>query len=186
MDQSANLEKHFQILGLAPNASPRRVKERYRELAKQYHPDRQTDPALKAESARQFQAVSQAYHALEAIVQQTHLSLHERKLNFLYDQGKKLCEQQNWSQALIVLTELVALEAGFRDTLTLLREARRKQRELSSLYQEANALLQQGQWSAAEERFASLSRQAPGYRDASKKRRQAQRELLMQQFLEVG
>lgn len=186
MDHASHLDKPYEVLGLTRSASPRRVKERYRELAKQYHPDRQTDPALKAENARKFQEISQAYHALETVVQQTHLSPQERKLNFLYEQGKKLCEQQNWSQALLVLTELIALEAGFKDTLTLLREARRKQRELSSLYQEANALLQQGQWSAAEERFACLSRQAPGYRDVSKKRKQAQRELLMQQFLEVS
>ncbi len=52
-------------LGLAPGASPRQTKGRYRELVKKWHPDRHaSDPAGQAEAARQMAQITLAYRTL--------------------------------------------------------------------------------------------------------------------------
>jgi len=45
------------VLGLPPNATPEQIKRRYRNLAKQHHPDRGGDP-------RQMQKIIAAYEFL--------------------------------------------------------------------------------------------------------------------------
>lgn len=45
------------VLGLPPNATPKQIKQRYRRLAKQYHPDMGGDP-------RQMQRLIAAYELL--------------------------------------------------------------------------------------------------------------------------
>lgn len=45
------------VLGLPPNATPQQIKQRYRVLAKRYHPDRGGDP-------RQMQRIIAAYNLL--------------------------------------------------------------------------------------------------------------------------
>lgn len=179
-----NLEKHYRILGLPPNASPRRIKERYRELAKRYHPDKSGNAADRASLARKFGEISKAYRALAGVVRQANLSPRERKLEFLYKQGKQFFDQKRWAQALVVFTEILAIEAKYKDTLTLLQETRRKHKQLLALYTEADQLLQQGQWSAALERLERVVHHSPHFRDTSKKVKKARRELLMQEFLE--
>lgn len=45
------------VLGLPPNATPHQIKQRYRALAKKYHPDMGGDP-------RQMQRLTAAYELL--------------------------------------------------------------------------------------------------------------------------
>ncbi|EFH80694.1 hypothetical protein KSD_52560 [Ktedonobacter sp. SOSP1-85] len=45
------------VLGLPANATPQQIKQRYRLLAKRYHPDRGGDP-------QQMQRIIAAYHTL--------------------------------------------------------------------------------------------------------------------------
>jgi len=58
----------FEILGLRPGASPARVKKAFRDLAKQYHPDR--NPREKAPAARleRMQQINQAFHFLAPLL----------------------------------------------------------------------------------------------------------------------
>ena len=177
------MKNHYQTLGLPENASPRRIKEQYRKLAKQYHPDRWTNSADNAELEAKFKEISDAYQALSEVVKWANLSPKERKLDFLYQQGKRLIDQNNWSGALVVFNEILAIDPAYRDTLTWLREARRKHKELVRLYTAANTCLQHRKWSEAMQGFEAVLEQTPDFRDALKKLKKARRELLMEQFL---
>lgn len=54
----------YRIMGLAPDASERQVKEAYRRLAQQYNPDRFTDPAQKKWAREQLKQIDRAYDAI--------------------------------------------------------------------------------------------------------------------------
>ncbi len=54
------LPDYYEMLGLAPSATPEEVKKRYRELARRYHPDVNPSP----EASHQIKAVNEAYHTL--------------------------------------------------------------------------------------------------------------------------
>jgi curved DNA-binding protein CbpA len=173
----------YQILELPPNASPRRIKDQYRKLAKIYHPDRFNDPADKARSAEKFKEITDAYEALSGVVRRGNLTPRERKLDFLYEQGKGFFEQNKWSKAIAVFSEILTLEANYRDTLTWLREARRKHKGLATLYNEAETLFQRRQWAEAIQRFQQILQQDPDYRDAAKRLKAARREQLKETFM---
>lgn len=60
-------ELHYRILGLHPNATAAEVKQAYRRLAKQWHPDRfSTDPAQQQTAASRFQEINAAYAWIKA------------------------------------------------------------------------------------------------------------------------
>jgi curved DNA-binding protein CbpA len=177
------MKHYYQILELPLNASPRRIKEQYRKLAKRYHPDRLDNPTDRTRFAEKFKQINEAYAALSAIVRRADLSPRERKLDFLYHQGRELCEQRKWSKALIVFNEIVALEPAYRDTLAWLREARRKHKNIAALYLEANGFYQQQKWPEAMAVFKRLLREDPNYKDAMKKYKKARREQLMEDFM---
>lgn len=54
---------HYAVLGLPEDADRDQVKKAYRTLSKQYHPDKQTDPA---KGAQRFMEISGAYHTIMA------------------------------------------------------------------------------------------------------------------------
>ena len=54
----------FQTLELNEDATEKEIKARYRELAKQYHPDREKDPAKKEAAAEKFVEIQKAYETL--------------------------------------------------------------------------------------------------------------------------
>jgi tetratricopeptide (TPR) repeat protein len=177
------MKNHYQVLGLPQNASPRRIKEQYRKLAKLYHPDRLVNSADQARFAEKFREISEAYQALAEVVQQANLSPQERKLSFLYQQGRQLFDEKKWSKALTVFNEIMAIDPDYKDSLTWFREARRKYKALIALYTEANTLFQQKKWSETVTTFEAVLREAPNFRDAQKKLKKARRELLTETFL---
>ena len=67
------MKRHYKTLGLPPNASPRKIREQYRRLAKRYHPDTLPNPAEKARYAEKFRAITEAYNALSAVVRTAEL-----------------------------------------------------------------------------------------------------------------
>jgi len=177
------MKNHYQILGLPPNASPRRIKEQYRKLAKLYHPDRLNHSPHRAQFEEKFKAISEAYQALAEVVRQANLSPVERKLDFLYQQGRQLADQNQWSKALTVFNEILGIDPTYRDTITWFREARRKHKELIALYTKADEMFRQKKWAEALAGFEAVIKQDPHFRDASKKLKKARRELLMETFL---
>lgn len=51
----------YAILNVPRDASDDEVKKSFRQLAQAYHPDKHTDPALKAHAAAQFTQIQEAY-----------------------------------------------------------------------------------------------------------------------------
>jgi len=66
MADSSNLAHCYQILGLLPSATEQQIKEAYRKLAKQYHPD--LNPGDR-QAADQFVRVQQAYETLLVVLE---------------------------------------------------------------------------------------------------------------------
>ena len=178
-----SMKQHYQTLDLPPDASPRRIKEQYRKLAKLYHPDRTSNPEKKAYLTEKFREINAAYEALADIIRRGSLSPLDRKLDFLYHQGRLLVEEKKWSQALAVFNEIIVLDPTYRDTPTCLREARRKFRHLVSLYNTANGLFKDKRWAEATVGFGEVLQENPRYQDAAQKFKRARRKRLLKDFM---
>ena len=176
-------KNYYEVLGLPPNASPRRIKEQYRKLAKTYHPDKLMDPAEKARFEEKFKEINEAYEALATVVNRANLTPKERKLDSLYEQGKQLFDQNKFSKAMVVFNEILAIDSTYQDTPTLLQEARRKHKRLAALYTKADSLYRQKRWSEAVAGFEAILKDDPRYRDAARKLKKARREQLMTDFM---
>ena len=177
------MKRYYDILGLPPNASPRKIREQYRKLAKTYHPDRLADPAQKAEYEDKLKEINEAYEALSDIVKRANLTPQERKLDFLYGRGQALFEQHKYSQAMVVFTEILAIDSAYRDARALLQETRRKHKRVAALYSKADAFFRQKKWAEASLAFEDVLKADSNYRDALKKLKKARREQLMSDFM---
>ena len=57
----SNERSFYAILNVPGDASEDDIKKSFRQLAQAYHPDKHTDPALKAHAAAQFTKLQEAY-----------------------------------------------------------------------------------------------------------------------------
>jgi hypothetical protein len=65
-EERGELGQAFHLLGLAPGVSPFRARARYRELARQWHPDRCSgDPAAQRTATHKMQAINAAYERIK-------------------------------------------------------------------------------------------------------------------------
>jgi curved DNA-binding protein len=55
---------YYEVLGVSRNATEKAIKDAYRKLARQYHPDLQTVPAKKKAAEEKFKEVNEAYEVL--------------------------------------------------------------------------------------------------------------------------
>ena len=58
----------YVALGVAPDASPRQLARAYRRLAKQYHPDLNTDPA----ASQRMRRINEAWHTVSRQLRNRH------------------------------------------------------------------------------------------------------------------
>ncbi|MCX7994370.1 MAG: DnaJ domain-containing protein [candidate division WOR-3 bacterium] len=58
------MENYYSILGVSATATANEIKNAYMKLAKQYHPDRFTDPGEKQKANEQFAKITAAYRVL--------------------------------------------------------------------------------------------------------------------------
>ena len=56
-----DFKDYYEILGVSPNADEKTIKQAYRKLARQYHPD--LNPGNK-EAEEKFKSINEAYQAL--------------------------------------------------------------------------------------------------------------------------
>jgi DnaJ domain/TPR repeat/WD domain, G-beta repeat len=61
----AERDRYYEILEIAPGATPQAVKQAYRLLARKWHPDRFTDTEEKAIAEAKFKQINLAYAALK-------------------------------------------------------------------------------------------------------------------------
>jgi curved DNA-binding protein len=55
---------YYEVLGVSRDATGKAIKDAYRKLARQYHPDLQTAPAKKKTSEEKFKEINEAYEVL--------------------------------------------------------------------------------------------------------------------------
>ena len=58
------MSDYYQLLGIAPAASPAEVRQAYARLAREKHPDRFRDPAEKQRAQAEFQDITTAFNTL--------------------------------------------------------------------------------------------------------------------------
>jgi len=78
-------KNYYKILSVPRNAQLKEIKKSYRELALQWHPDKNTDNKEKAE--QMFQDISEAYEVLS-----------DKELREKYDRGEPVFENQGGGQ----------------------------------------------------------------------------------------
>ncbi|SMC22429.1 DnaJ domain-containing protein [Desulfacinum hydrothermale DSM 13146] len=77
-DSQNATERDYHLLGLKPGAPQEAVKRAYRELAKQWHPDRfaQDTPMARAEAEERFKRLQEAYRRVLEHPLESHASVH--------------------------------------------------------------------------------------------------------------
>lgn len=64
---SSDLNKYYELLGVAPGTSGRELKDAYRDLAKVWHPDRFAhDPRLQRKAQEKLKEINEAYERLSS------------------------------------------------------------------------------------------------------------------------
>jgi len=61
---SVKFRDYYEVLGVSRDATEKAVKDAYRKLARQYHPDLQTAPAKKKAAEEKFKEINEAYEVL--------------------------------------------------------------------------------------------------------------------------
>ena len=61
---SVKYRDYYEVLGVPRDATEKAIKDAYRKLARQYHPDLQTAPAKKKASEEKFKEINEAYEVL--------------------------------------------------------------------------------------------------------------------------
>jgi hypothetical protein len=56
------------VLNLPPTASDYEIRDRYRQLSIQYHPDKQRDESAKEVASKQFLKIQKAYQGMSAFI----------------------------------------------------------------------------------------------------------------------
>ncbi|MEN3330755.1 MAG: hypothetical protein V7641_120 [Blastocatellia bacterium] len=70
-----DLDRYYETLELAPDASPEEVKQAYRDLARVWHPDRFAhDARLQQKAQERLKEINEAYEKLRNFNQRTHSS----------------------------------------------------------------------------------------------------------------
>lgn len=58
------MTNYYELLGVGRDASEREIRDRFRRVARESHPDRFTDPVKKAEAEARFQLLTEAVNVL--------------------------------------------------------------------------------------------------------------------------
>jgi len=64
-----SLDEYYKVLGVDPSATPEELKKAYRDLVKEWHPDRVLhNPRLHKNAQEKLREINEAYDQLQSIV----------------------------------------------------------------------------------------------------------------------
>ncbi len=152
MARDIERRNYYQRLGLSPGASQDQIHERFRELARLYHPDRASEPhlrTLRAELARIYTALQDAHETL------SHPERRARYDSFLQQSGQAgdFAEEERRRQAQLEIAranrlqaELLIKAGDYGGALPLLEQAVRYDPQPETLLALARVELRNPMW----------------------------------------
>ncbi|MEM7594171.1 MAG: DnaJ domain-containing protein [Cyanobacteria bacterium P01_A01_bin.83] len=125
-----DISQWYGVLGVSPTASPKTIKEAYRELAQLWHPDRYVDdPELKARAESEIKEINQAYSEIKAhlsakvnapdtvVASKTKVHSIINKVQSTpesyYQQGVNFAEEQRYEDALTSFAQAIKLNPNY-------------------------------------------------------------------------
>jgi curved DNA-binding protein CbpA len=142
---------YYAILGIAKTARPDEIKKAYQHLARDNHPDRVRDPALKAEADRKFQLITEAYNQLrdDTLRREYDRTLDrkvrtpEEEARLFFKNGELQEQSREYTNALKYYYEAMRLQPEKLDYVLaagrILSMDKGKQRQAAELYEQAMA-----------------------------------------------
>lgn len=157
--ESLTTKRCYEMLGLEPNATPVQIKEAYRQLARQWHPDRVAhNPKLQAIALEEMKVINAAYDALKSY-QPTSRSA---------PSDKKSEPEENVRNRGEEAKQRAAAEQRQRETEQKERETARRKRETDRLrvQQEAEDAYQSEQLASAKKEAERKQEEASRVRES--------------------
>jgi WD40 repeat protein len=118
----------YAVLGLKPGATAAEIKAAYRELARRWHPDLQTEPDIKRRFEIEFQKISAAYTRLRELpsgqadtassdseAKQVHVASQSKSSANFYELGLEQAHQRSYQEALNSFSQAIRLDPGFAE-----------------------------------------------------------------------
>ena len=90
-------EDHYEVLGVSRKADASTIKRAYYKLAKTSHPDKVTDPSLRANAEKKFKRIAEAHSTLvDATSRREYdaMLLNEAKRQYFQQRDDKLAQQR--------------------------------------------------------------------------------------------
>ena len=116
-------DRYYKILGLTPTATPEQVKQAYRKLAKQWHPDRFIDrPHLQLLAQQEISKINQAYAILKNAPSQSKTERIGRDRVFKtvknaseihYQRGVEFAEAEAYEKAIAEFTLAIKIDKNY-------------------------------------------------------------------------
>ncbi|MGL5831615.1 MAG: DnaJ domain-containing protein [Waterburya sp.] len=117
------IEQYYEVLGLKSSASPQKVKEAYRNLAKTWHPDRFFDnPQLKQQAEVKIKLINQAYEAIKSYclepdytdsVSSSSIKTERTNPEFYYQQGVTNAKLQKFTEAIKDFSHAIRIDSEY-------------------------------------------------------------------------
>jgi curved DNA-binding protein CbpA len=175
-------ENYYLILGVAPNASPKEIKQAFRRLARQYHPDLNPNDSVAAEK---FKQISQAYDVLSDTTkrlrydrniprpqpaaprqkQQSSSTNNPKTAQDYYDRGLLRTQAKDYRQAINDYSQAIKLNPRFVDAYLKRCEMRYKLGENQEVLQDCQAVLKIDATVAKAYYYQGRARYSLGYID---------------------
>jgi WD40 repeat protein len=117
------IEQYYEVLGLKSSASPQKVKEAYRNLAKTWHPDRFfNDPQLRQQAEVKIKLINQAYEAIKSYclepdctdsVSASSIKTERTNPELYYQQGVTNAKLQNFTEAIKDFSRAIRIDSEY-------------------------------------------------------------------------